>query len=157
MRVAVLSSTYPCEPGDAVAPWAGDFTEALAEAGAEVVVLTGATEQPHRSTARVEVRAFPWRGVQGRVVSLLEPSPANALRIASYFRQGRRALSELCEEWRPDVLFALWAIPMGLLARSASRRLGATMGSGRRLVEWPARWLRPAFPTRSTSRSFFLA
>jgi len=124
MRVVVLSSTYPCEPGDAVAPWAADFTEALAEAGAEVIVLTGTTERPHRSTSQVEVHAFPWRGVHGRVVSLLEPSPANALRIASYFRQGRRALSELCEEWRPDVLFALWAIPMGLLARSASRRLG---------------------------------
>src|SRR3972149_2764008 len=105
MGVGVLSSTYPCEPGDAVAPWAADFTEALAEAGAEVVVLTGATERPHRSSSLVEGRAFPWRGVRGRVVSLLEPSPANALRIASYFRQGRRALSELCKEWRPDVLF----------------------------------------------------
>lgn len=120
MRVALLSSTYPVAPGDAVAPWAADFAEQLAAAGAHVVVLTHAVEESHRSTDRVEVRAFPWRGHRGRVVTLLSPSPRNVLRIASYFLRGRRALREVVDEWRPDAVIALWAVPMGLLARVAS-------------------------------------
>lgn len=124
MRVAVLSSTYPCRPGHAVAPWAGEFAEELACAGAEVVVLTGATRDAHRGTSRVEVRSFPWRGTEGRVVDLLSPSPENLIGIASYLRNGSRTLATLCREWQPDVCLALWAVPMGLLARRAARRLG---------------------------------
>lgn len=124
MRILLLASTYPRRPGDAVAPWAGDFAEQLAVAGAEVTVLTQETDETAVGTDRVRVLTFPWRRAPRRVVTLLTPSPGNAVRIASYFREGRRALDHLCEEWRPGACLAFWAVPMGLLARSASQRHG---------------------------------
>ena len=127
MKIWILTSSFPANPGDAEAAaglFVADFAVALAEAGHQVRVVAPDKPGEKRDPPGVKVSWFAWRGVDKPLASLRPYLPGDLLATFSLFRQGARALDELCRRDPPDHLLAMWAVPAGALAVRSKRRFG---------------------------------
>jgi len=128
MNIAVLTSSFPEHPEDSAAAaglFVRDFCVELARAGHRVQVLTQAKSDRLPDTPpELTVHWYPWRGRDTALAYLKPWRPADALAALSLFRAGYAALRRLHGEEPFDHVFALWAVPAGLMARWLHRRCG---------------------------------
>lgn len=125
MRVLVFTTSYPSMR----APFNGVFVRAhareMVRRGHEVVVSVPhvfAEDPAVESEPGVEVRRVGY-GSDGRLLS--DRSGVPVAMVARLLIAWRREALQIAEECRPDVVHAHWAIPSGLPARAAARRVGA--------------------------------
>jgi glycosyltransferase involved in cell wall biosynthesis len=130
VRVLHLTSSFPRDARDHVAPFLLDLLHAEQDAGLDVAVLTPHDSNlPMRETiAGIEVHRFRYGpasmerlsyrggllGSSRRVGGLMLPAYLGAFKLAA-----ERAAREL----KPDVLHAHWWLPAGLCALPAARKL----------------------------------
>jgi glycosyltransferase involved in cell wall biosynthesis len=127
LKIWILTSSFPANPGDAGAAaglFVADFAAALAEAGHRVRVVTPEKAGEKRDPPGVQVSWFAWRGIDKPLASLRPHRPGDWLATASLFRQGSRFLDDLCRRDPPDHVLAMWAVPAGALAIGLKRRFG---------------------------------
>ena len=132
MRVLHLTSSFPRDAGDHVAPFLLDLTRAQQAAGLQVAVLA-----PHDQGARrsedldgIGVHRFRYAPEGGERLAyrggLLGRSrtPAGLALLPVFFAAFTVATLRLARRFRPDVLHAHWWLPAGVCAVLASRLLG---------------------------------
>jgi glycosyltransferase involved in cell wall biosynthesis len=66
------------------------------------------------------VTYFGWNGRDTPVISLLKNGLSGIFFAAQYFVNGFLAGRHICNNWKPDIIFAEWLIPAGLIARILS-------------------------------------
>lgn len=129
MRILLVTSSYS-NSGDGSAAaglFVHDFAKALTDRGADVEIVAPALAQRTGRDGKLGTRLF---AVPRLPLSLLNPvSPLDWVSIMRTLAAGRRAVSNSCEENRPDYIFALWALPCGDWARVAARRFSIPYGT----------------------------
>ena len=130
MRVLHLTSSFPRDARDHVAPFLLDLAHAEQEVGLDVAVLA-----PHDAglplldtVAGVEVRRFRYGPASMERLSyrggLLGSSRRiGGLMLPAYLASFAAAADRAARDFRPDVIHAHWWLPAGLCALPAARRL----------------------------------
>ena len=131
VRVLHLTSSFPRDARDHVAPFLLDLAHAEQAAGIETAVLA-----PHdaglslRDTvAGVEVHRFQYGPPSMERLSyrggLLGSSRRlGGVMLPAFLASFARAVERTAEEFKPDVLHAHWWLPAGLCSMGAARKLG---------------------------------
>lgn len=128
MKIAVLTSSFPEHPEDSAAAaglFVRDFCVALAQLGHEVHVLTQAKSRTEPVTPEaLTVHWYPWSG-RDKALAYLKPyKPHDAMAAVSLFRSGYQTLRQLHDDVGLDHVFAMWAVPAGLMAQWLQKRMG---------------------------------
>ncbi len=130
MRVLHLTSSFPRDARDHVAPFLLDLVHAEQEAGLDVAVLA-----PHDaglpvfdSIDGVEVHRFRYGPASMERLSyrggLLGSSRrVGGVMLPAYLASFARAAERASRQFRPDVIHAHWWLPAGLCALRTARRL----------------------------------
>ncbi len=125
MKVLVISTSYPVsqDGSEAAGSFVQDFVESLKEQGQEVAVIAPVVGgAPY--TYRHDITHY-WFTVPKLPLSLLSPkNPRDWLPVLTTLKQGKRVVDQAISEFKPDHIFALWALPSGYWARYAKRRYG---------------------------------
>ena len=127
MRILLITNNYPLSA--TTSTWAPfcirDLALALARAGAEVLVVAPDHADEQEIETGVAVRRIPWSGRDEMDLISLKLNSIDGLRhAASLFLNGRRHLSTVYREVRPDFCLAAWALPSGEFARYGKRKYG---------------------------------
>ncbi len=129
VRVLHLTSSFPRDARDHVAPFLLDLVHAEQEAGLDVAVLA-----PHDAglpvidtVAGVEVHRFRYGPASMERLSYRGGLLGSSRRIAgvmlpAYLRSFAVAAEKTVREFRPDVVHAHWWLPAGLCALRAAKR-----------------------------------
>jgi colanic acid/amylovoran biosynthesis glycosyltransferase len=132
MKILLLTSSFP-RFGRISGLFIPDTIRILNKQGADVHILTQNCDS--RETCNEELwtgcRAtyFGWRGGDTPLVSLFKKRGFYGIILAlQYFFNGFKTGLSLCRKWKPDILFAEWLIPAGLLARLLSCATGTPYG-----------------------------
>ena len=130
VRVLHLTSSFPRDARDHVAPFLLDLAHAEQEAGLDVAVLA-----PHDAglpmldtIAGVQVRRFGYGPPVMERLSYRGGLLGSSRRIGGvmlplYLRSFARAAERAAREFQPDVIHAHWWLPAGLCALRTARRL----------------------------------
>ncbi|MGD0278181.1 MAG: glycosyltransferase [Smithella sp.] len=124
MKMLLLTSSFP-RFGRISGVFIPDTIRILNKQGVDVHVLTQNCDS-HKTYHEelwpgCRVTYFGWRGGDMPLVSLLKNQGLRGLFLAlQYFLQGFKTGRSICGRWKPDILFAEWLIPAGLLARLLS-------------------------------------
>jgi glycosyltransferase involved in cell wall biosynthesis len=149
VRVLHLTSSFPRDARDHVAPFLLDLLHAEQEAGLDVAVLTPHdADLPMRETIEgVEVHRFRYGPASMERLSyrggLLGSSRrVGGLMLPVYLAAFKRAAEEAATNLKPDVLHAHWWLPAGLCALPAARKLDIPLvvtihGSDAHLLRYP--------------------
>lgn len=123
MRILLISTSFPIneDGSEAAGSFVKDFVETLKEQGHDVVVIAPVTGQiPY--TQKNDINYF-WFSVPKLPLSLLSPKkPKDWWPVITTLQQGKKVVDQAVKEFRPDHIFALWALPSGHWARYASKR-----------------------------------
>ena len=121
MRILVVSTSYPAALADgseAAGTFVSDFSRALAARTDVAVVCPDLTASIERGNP--EVRRF---AVPRLPLASLDPLlPTSWPAIISVLSTGLEAVEKAAEDFRPDHIFALWALPSGWWAMKAARK-----------------------------------
>lgn len=123
--IVLISSSYPwrADGSEAAGGFAAELAERIAEEMPVRVVAPGPTESQERLGPQLEV--FRFAAPVGRALSTLRPwHPRDALTILRVLRSGLRSTMRAVAAGPTQHLLALWALPCGAWAQSASRRHG---------------------------------
>jgi glycosyltransferase involved in cell wall biosynthesis len=149
VRVLHLTSSFPRDARDHVAPFLLDLLHAEQEAGLDVAVLTPHdAELPMRETiAGIEVHRFRYGPASMERLSYRGGLLGSSRRIGGlmlpvYLGAFRAAAERAARELKPDVLHAHWWLPAGLCAIPASQKLQIPLivtvhGSDAHLLRYP--------------------
>jgi glycosyltransferase involved in cell wall biosynthesis len=122
-KLCLITNRYPIHPDDVASPFVRDFHLGLKKRGIDVSVFTPYYLTP-RSDWEKEVVRFRWSGGK-KVVGALNPFNSREFsQLLSFFRNGKRKLSECLNQNKPDACLALWALPSGWFAYQAKKKLG---------------------------------
>lgn len=128
MHIAVLTSSFPEHPGDSAAAaglFVRDYCVELARAGHRVTVLTQQKSDATPETpTELAVNWYSWRGKDRPLSYLKLYHPQDALAAISLYRSGYSALKQCHRECPIDHVFAMWAVPAGLMARWFNKKTG---------------------------------
>ncbi|MDP8254258.1 MAG: glycosyltransferase [Candidatus Alcyoniella australis] len=126
MRLCLVASSYPRTPEDSInaGVFVRDCALAARDAGHRVSVVTHRKSGPSVPDPGIELVEYPWLGTETSLTSVRLNSPAGPFKAASLLTLGARALRRHIEQRGCDAVLAFWAIPGGLIARSACLPLG---------------------------------
>ncbi|HUN53854.1 MAG TPA: glycosyltransferase [Smithella sp.] len=124
MKMLLLTSSFP-RSGRISGMFIPDTIRHLNKLGVDVHVLTQNCDSPKTHHEELwpgcRVTYFGWGGGDTPLVSLFKNrGPYGLILALQYFLRGFRAGRSICRKWKPDILFAEWLIPAGLLARLLS-------------------------------------
>lgn len=123
-RVLLVTTSYPSRgEGEAAAGvFVRDFGLALHAEKIDVQVVAPADASGKVQESGIRVARF---AAPRLPLSLLNPArPSDWPAILSTLVAGQNAVIEACDEFRPDHILALWALPSGAWAQRAGRRYG---------------------------------
>jgi glycosyltransferase involved in cell wall biosynthesis len=131
VRVLHLTSSFPRDAGDHVAPFLLDLARAQEAAGLEVAVLAPHDQGARRSEDLGPVGVHRFRYAPARWERLAyrggllgrSRTPAGLALLPVFFAAFTVATLRLARRFRPDVLHAHWWLPAGVCALLASRLL----------------------------------
>jgi glycosyltransferase involved in cell wall biosynthesis len=126
MTLAVLSSSYPRAPQDSTnaGVFVRDLAVALHARGERVAVFTHRKGEPGRYAEPFPVREYRWLGRETSLTAIDLTSPAGMVRAASLMAAGSLAYLRFCRATNVTRALACWAVPSGVFAWIAKRRLG---------------------------------
>ena len=124
MKMLLLTSSFP-RFGRISGVFIPDTIRILNNQGVDVHVLTQNCDSDETYNELLwpgcQVTYFGWRGGDTPLVSLFKNRGLYGLILAfQYFLYGFKTGWSICKTWKPDILFAEWLIPAGLLARLLS-------------------------------------
>ena len=125
MRILLVTTSYPVSKNgsEAAGSFVNDFVETLKEQAHDVAVIapiTNGTSITHQNG----VSHF-WFEVPKLPLSLLTPTKfRNWLPIIKTMSQGKKAVDKAINAFKPDHIFALWALPSGYWAQYAKKHYG---------------------------------
>ncbi|MDM7991983.1 MAG: glycosyltransferase family 4 protein [Candidatus Fermentibacter sp.] len=125
MRILLISTSFPSPDADgseAAGSFALDFSTSLSRKADVSVVCPALSRSLEKGPP--EIRRF---AVPRLPLGDIKPSsPASWPRIASVLSSGQKAVDAAVDEFQPDHILALWALPSGWWARKAAgrRRIG---------------------------------
>ena len=125
MRILLVTTSYPVSKNgsEAAGSFVNDFVETLKEQEHDVAVvapITNGTSITHQNG----VSHF-WFEVPKLPLSLLTPTKfRNWLPIIKTMSQGKKAVDKAINAFKPDHIFALWALPSGYWAQYAKKHYG---------------------------------
>lgn len=125
MKVLLISTSFPIKEdgSEAAGSFVKDFCQELDGQGHDVAVVYPVTEEPI-GINEGSVNNF-WFYVPVLPLSLLSPKKTKDwINIISTLSQGKKAVDNAVKEFKPDHIFALWALPSGHWARYAKKRYG---------------------------------
>ncbi len=125
MRIIVISTSFPTKEdgSEAAGSFVKDFVEELNNQGHDVAVIAPAIKVPTENN-KTKIKYY-WFSVPALPLSLLSPkNPKDWMPIISTLSQGKKAVDNAVKEFKPDYIFALWALPSGHWARYAKKRYG---------------------------------
>lgn len=121
MRILVVSTSYPAALADgseAAGTFVSDLSRALSARADVAVVCPDLTALIERGNP--EVRRFP---VPRLPLASLDPLlPTSWPAIISVLSTGLAAVEKAVNDFRPDYIFALWALPSGWWAMKAAKK-----------------------------------
>ena len=103
-----------------------DFALELEKAGHEVFVFAPRFSGEETSFGDLKIKRFFWGGSGKRLSMLKLWNPADLLEIARFLYYGRKHCLAFIKESKVDRIMAMWAVPGGLFAYSALKRLGCS-------------------------------
>lgn len=125
MRILLISTSFPSPDADgseAAGSFALDFSISLSRAADVSVVCPALSRSLEKGPPEIRRFAVP----RLPLGDIRPSSPASWPRIASVLSSGQRAVDAAVDEFQPDHILALWALPSGWWARKAAgrRRIG---------------------------------
>lgn len=128
LKLLIVTTTFPGEPGDGTPSFVADLTEGLSDR-ADITVIC-----PRRRVS--DDSFFPWARVvrvpywfrryerltEGAMLANMASQPVRALQFPFLCLSMWRAIRREISTGQPDVIHAHWVIPMGLLATFFGRR-----------------------------------
>lgn len=125
LRLLVLATTFPAQPGDGTPEFVLSLSAALARLGAEVTVVAprvrrAATEDVFGSVRVSRFAYFPrrWeRLAEGAIMANLRAQPFLIVQVIPFLIAFQVAALRAVRQSRPEVVHAHWIIPGGLVAR----------------------------------------
>lgn len=123
MKILLVTSSFP-QNNNIAGLFIPDTIRALNALGAEVHVLTQNCDSSHTVRERLwkgcEITRFGWKGGDIPLVELIRKKTSGIFLAAQYIINGFFAGMHICRNWKPDIIFAEWLIPAGLIARILS-------------------------------------
>ncbi len=124
MRILIITTSYPTrgDGSEAAGGFVQDFVKTLGDNVDVGVVfpIEGKLEKHQQS----RISFYPFK-VSKLPLSLLSPSnPGNWLPIISTLQAGQKAVNEAAQDFKPDHILALWALPSGYWAKRVCRSQG---------------------------------
>ncbi len=128
MKILLVTTSYPeaCEGSAAAGVFVREFANTLTEQGHSIaVVAPGAATHAQNEDDVVVFRFLAPR----QPLSLLKPqNPRDWLAITRTLRAGQQCVDHACNTFKPDFIFALWALPSGAWAKKAAQKLNIPYG-----------------------------
>ncbi len=120
MRIAVLTSTYPHGETLAAAPFLPPFLDSLGALGHETITFFPTIgEGAPASASEIPVQ---WTSRPRPLIGLSPANPADLADLLRLLKAWGIAVREEHRQQPFDLVFALWAVPAGLVARNLHRR-----------------------------------
>ena len=123
MKILLITSSFPRH--DSIAGvFIPDTIRALNVLGAQVHVLTQNCESKYTISKSLwkgcDITYFGWKGGDIPLVELIRQRTSGIFLVGQYLAKGSLAGMRICRIWQPDIIFAEWLIPAGLIARFLS-------------------------------------
>ena len=127
MKLLLVTSGFPLH-GEVAAQFLPDLIRELNRRDCHVHILTQNTRS--RQTERLtlwdgcDITCFGWGGGDTPLVQLFERRIGGAALALQYIHRAIAAGKCLAREWQPDLVFAEWLVPGGLIANRIARYAG---------------------------------
>jgi glycosyltransferase involved in cell wall biosynthesis len=123
MKLLLITSSFP-KSGRIGGMFIPDTVKFLNKFGLAVHILTQNCDTAHTYSETLwpgcEVTYFAWKGRDVPLISLLGKGLPGTFLMFQYFINGFYAGRRICKSWKPDIVFAEWLIPAGIIARLLS-------------------------------------
>jgi glycosyltransferase involved in cell wall biosynthesis len=124
MKILLITSSFP-KDGIIGGMFIPDTVRVLNELGTSVHILTqncsSSDTYSEKFNSTCDVTYFGWSGKDIPLVSLFRKKKLTGIFLAiQYFMNGFKKGARICKDWKPDVIYAEWLVPAGLLARLLS-------------------------------------
>ena len=121
MKILLITSSFQRAAG----LFLPDFIRSLGAQGCVVHVLTQNCRENRTVHERLwdgcDVTFFAWRGGESAAFEVFQKGLAGFPIVAGYFAHGLSQGRRIMRAFRPDVIFAEWLVPAGLLAAALAR------------------------------------
>ena len=118
MKILLITSSFP-KNGRIGGIFIPDTVRALNKMGGVVHILTQNCDSTSNYSETLwpgcEITYFGWNGKDVALISLFKKISGIFL-ILQYFLNGIISGKRICKKWNPDIIFAEWLIPSGLIA-----------------------------------------
>ena len=126
MKIIIISTSFPIrdDGSEAAGSFVKDFALTLLEQRHEVAVVAHSIEKTSVEPDKSGIQYF-WFSVPRLPLSRLSPKkPQDWLPVYKILQQGKKTIDKAVTSFKPDHIFALWALPSGHWARYAKKRYG---------------------------------
>jgi glycosyltransferase involved in cell wall biosynthesis len=119
MKILLITSSFP-KNGRIGGIFIPDTVRSLNKMGAVVYILTQNCDSTSNYSETLwpgcEITYFGWNGKDVALISLLKKKISGIFLVLQYFLNGIISGKRICKKWDPDIIFAEWLIPSGLIA-----------------------------------------
>jgi glycosyltransferase involved in cell wall biosynthesis len=119
MKILLITSSFP-KNGRIGGIFIPDTAQALNKMGAVVHILTQNCDSTSNYSETLwpgcEITYFGWNGKDVALISLFKKKISGIFLVLKYFLNGIISGKRICKKWKPDIIFAEWLIPSGLIA-----------------------------------------
>ena len=119
MKILFLTSGFP--KGERIGGiWIPELVRALNQLGCDVHILTQNCDHSETTSETIwpgcRITYFDWHGGDLPLISVLGRGISGIPLALQFVINGILEGRKICREWKPDVLFAEWLVPSGLIA-----------------------------------------
>jgi glycosyltransferase involved in cell wall biosynthesis len=119
MKILLITSSFP-KNGRIGGIFIPDTVQALNKMGVIVHILTQNCDSTRNYSETLwpgcEITYFGWNGKDVALISLFKKKISGIFLVLQYFLNGIISGKRICKKWDPDIIFAEWLIPSGLIA-----------------------------------------
>lgn len=115
MQLLVISSTFPTDENDPIGGFILDFCNLLSKHHS-IAVLTQKRKEQYAIPDNIKLITFNWRGKNKALSDLNIFNPIHVFYAYSFFKNIFKAGNKFISSNKVDAVFALWAIPSGIIA-----------------------------------------
>ncbi|MFA5195944.1 MAG: glycosyltransferase [Bacteroidales bacterium] len=124
MKILLITSSFP-RNGRIGGIFIPDTVQALNKMGVIVHIFTQNCDSTRNYSETLwpgcEITYFGWKGKDVALISLFKKKISGIFFVLQYFLNGIMSGRRICRKWNPDIIFAEWLIPSGLIAAIISK------------------------------------